>query len=166
MSGTKPAADPHVRESLRRPFDRCGPVRLAGLSATELDPVHEAADACDMSDSHRTQLLRFCTAIGVLGVVLAFGWVLQPTGIEAAGLQRREVVEDIQSKAPSLGTLHGRDLVVQMLAGASGPRYQVLDEGGLVLGVYDSQPEMTAALEQLGGRELRAEVSDLLLQDP
>ncbi len=109
-------------------------------------------------------MLRFATGVCGLGLVLAFGWILQPRDTEAAA-HRGAVVENFGSRAPSLGILHERDRAVRMLVGPDGPRFQILDEYGLVLGVYDSPQEMAAAFGRLGSGELRAEVSDLLLPD-
>ena len=149
---------------VRRPAHRRDRSRIGETKTTDLDPVPGVADGSDMTETHRIQMLRFGTGICGLGLVLAFGRVLQPRNIEAAA-HRREVVEDFASRAPSLGTLHGRDHAVRILVGPDGPRFQVLDEDGLVRGVYDSPQEMATALERLGRAELRAEVSDLLLPD-
>lgn len=119
-----------------------------------------------MSDSLRTFFVRFCTSLAVMAVAFAFGWALQPKGIEAATTYQREVVEELGPPATSLGMLQGRGLGIRLLPGRNGPRYQVLDEEGLVLGTYDSEAEMVAGFEQLGTGGIRADVSEAFLQDP
>ena len=113
-----------------------------------------------MTKTNRTFFTRLLPGFGVMAVAIAFGWAVQPSGIEASSMYRREAATISPSTAPSLGRLIGQKLSIRVLPGPVTPRYQVLDGDGLVLGTFADEREMTTAFTALVALERRADVAD------
>ena len=113
-----------------------------------------------MTSTNRSFFTRFLPGLGMVAVAVAFGWAVQPSGIEANSIYRREATTIPSRTAPSLGLLVGRDLSIRVLPGPITVRYQVLDADGLVLGTFADEWEMTNAFSSLAAYERRADVMD------
>lgn len=111
-----------------------------------------------MTRTNRTFFTRLLPGLGMVAVAIAFGWAVQPSGIEASSMYRREAPTISTSTAPSLGLLVGQRLSIRVLPGPVTPRYQVLDGDGQVLGTFADQREMTNAFAALSALERRADV--------
>ena len=125
-----------------------------------LDSLFLAADVQSMTRINRTFFNRLLPGLGMVAVAIAFGWAVQPSGIEAGSIYRREATAIPSSTAPSLGLLMGQKLSIRVLPGSTNVRYQVLDAEGLVLGTFADEREMTNAFTALAALERRADVPD------